>query len=122
MRMSNHWDYVFCFLIGVIAYLVIAWVLDECLLYFETKQDSGTTEEHLYEFSGEEISDPYVRIEAQDAEIQRLYGIIEGLKEDIYLLRNIRHSEPQNAGSQSGVASTEGLADSTALEATGDCA
>jgi hypothetical protein len=76
------------------------------------------TEDETYYEVGEEFSDPYVRIEAQDAEIQRLYYIIEDLKEDIYLLRNIRHSEPQNAGSQSGVASTEGLADSTALK---DC-
>ena len=72
-------------------------------------------EEYVFGYSDEEISDPYVRIEAQDAEIQRLYYIIEDLKEDIYLLRNIRHSEPQNAGSQPGV---EGMADSSALK---DC-
>ena len=105
----------------LIAWLLFAGLLDYILEAFD-QVDSAEDFESEHYFA-EEISDPWERIEAQDAEIIRLYSIIETLKEDIYLLRNIRHSEPSNAGSELRGNSTEGLTHSSALPDSGlDCA
>ena len=105
----------------MIGWLLFAGLLDYILDAFDQVDNAEDFESDQH--FAEEISDPWERIEAQDAEIIRLYSIIETLKEDIYLLRNIRHSEPTNAGSELRGNSTEGLTHSTALPDSGlDCA
>ena len=108
--------------IGIlIAWLLFVGLLDYILEAFDQVDNAEDFESDQH--FAEEISDPWERIEAQDAEIIRLYSIIETLKEDIYLLRKNRHSEPTNAGSELRGNSTEGLTHSTAQFDSGlDCA
>jgi hypothetical protein len=117
-----HYQEIAIFVGFILAFFLFVWFIDVILGFGESDYLDANEVESEQHFA-EEISDPYERIEAQDAEIQRLYSIIETLKEDIYLLRNIRHSEPTNAGSELRGNSTEGLTHSTALPDSGlDCA
>jgi hypothetical protein len=117
-----HYKEIAIFVGFILAFFLFVWFVDVILGFGESDYLDANEVESEQHFA-EEISDPWERIEAQDAEIIRLYSIIETLKEDIYLLRNIRHSEPPNAGSELRGNSTEGLTHSTAqLEVQGDCA
>ena len=113
-----HYQEIAIFVGFILAFFLFVWFIDVILGFGESDYLDAND---IFAVLG--ISDPYERIEAQDAEIIRLYTIIENLKEDIYLLRNIRHSEPTNAGSELRGNSTEGLTHSSALPDSGlDCA